>query len=353
MKRQELIGKLETVAPALSNNDIIPICRSFWFTGDEVMAFDGYIAISVPFKTAFVGAVPGDTLLSLLKALSVPEVEIEQDGEAALVRGGKSRVKLAMQPAAHFNKMFTMPASPTTALPCKGKELIDAMSLCMKSVSKDTTIPDQLGLTALSSSEYVTFYSSNDSTLSRAEVGLNSRIKLPKRAVLHAKFCKQFVSLASPKDQPKVEFGENHVMFAAPGGVRLFGALVESDKPLSYDEIFDRYHPASYEDNMTPIASKFNNIIERACIVAKTEAKTVRTRITVKDGQAVFITKTPLHEIKDQMQVPNGHPSVSIEVNPKAIAEGLDGGAFDKMLMTNRCITLKNNTGYFLVAGNE
>src|SRR5215471_14471820 len=65
----ELIAKLEQVEPAVAINRLIPIMTCFWLTGSHLVAYNGQIALAVPFTTDFAGAVSAK-LLPFLKAAS-------------------------------------------------------------------------------------------------------------------------------------------------------------------------------------------------------------------------------------------------------------------------------------------
>jgi hypothetical protein len=61
-----LIAKLATVQPAVAINQMLPLLTCFWFTGRQLMAYNDAIALAVPYRSDFSGAVPG-LLLPWLK----------------------------------------------------------------------------------------------------------------------------------------------------------------------------------------------------------------------------------------------------------------------------------------------
>lgn len=349
MKRIDLLEKLGTVAPALANNDILPIMTHLWFTGDDVMAFNGHVGISVPLKTEFVGAVPGDMLISLLKALSAKEVEFDDDGKQWSLKTASTRVKLATMDADQFHDVHQMPPAPKGVLGCDPDRFLAAIDLCLRSVSGDTSVPDQLGITIIPGNDHVAFYGTNNQTLSRAEIPLRGNIPLPRRSILPSLFCRELLALAPKKEKLHLWINQKFALYARPDGVKLTGNLIESEKPLAFGEIFDDYHPPANDDKLVPIAEKLANVIERACIVATSENKSVRTRVTVDRGAASFVTKTPLHEIRDRMDLPTKHPDVEIDIDPKWVKVGL--GDFDHMLITRKAFVMANKVGYYLVSG--
>lgn len=348
MKRADLLDKVETVAPALANNDILPVMKHLWFTGDDVMAYNGHVAISVPCRTEFVGAVPGILFINMLKALSSKEIEFEDDGKTLHLRGGSSRVKLGTLGKRDFVSMFTMPPGPKEALGCDADKFLAAIDLCVRSLSIDTSVPDQLGITLIPGKRHMAFYATNGSTLSRGEVSLKGDSPWPRRAILPALFCKQLLSFVPKHDKLRLSVNEKFAMYARPDGLRMVGNLVESEKPLSFGDTFDELHPAVSDDRLYPIAEKMANVIERACIISSSETKAVQMRVTVAKGKATFNTKTPLHGITDTMDMPSKQPDVALMVDPKWIKVGLD--AFSRMLLTPRCFIMESKAGFYLVS---
>lgn len=349
MKRIELVEKLETVAPALANNDIIPVMTHFWFTGKKVMAYNGHVAISVPCPTDFKGAVPGSTLLNLLKAASAKDVGLELSEKQLLVKAASSRFKLSTLAPDEFADVFKMPVEPAEPLRLDGGAFRRAVDTCMRSVSMDSSVPDQLGVTMIPSEKRLTFFATSGLTMSRADVSCKGDNPFKKRAILPALFCKQLLQLSDGK-QMRLDVDKEHAIFAGKGGALLFGALIESEHPLPFKKEFEQQHPVENDDKLVPVASKLERILERACIVRGDE-QGGQTTIEVEKGVAKFFTRSRLGEVRDQMQLTDGHPNVRINVDPKWVKAGC--GDFDRMLITRECFVMANDTAYYLISGKS
>jgi DNA polymerase-3 subunit beta len=349
MKRTDLVARLELVSPALAGNDILPITTHLWFKDDRVTAYNGHVAISAPCAIGFEGAVPGAMLLNLLKASPAKEVTFEGGKKELSIKAASSRFHLATMPSSDFADVFQMPPRPdeTRALDAKAKDFIACLSSCMRSVSTDTSIPDQLGITLMPGNGHLAFYASNGVTLSRAELRLKKGdTQFPRRAILPSLFCKQVLALSDGKPI-RLDVTKKHAMFAAPGNVSLFGSLVVSEQPLPYDQTFNHLHPADEDDRMVPIVPKLARILERACIVA---SDNTRTWITVEDDRAKFATESAMgHRVYDTLELPKGHPKVTLDIEPKWVRLGCED--FDRMLITRRAFIMANDTAYYLVSG--
>lgn len=346
MNRVDLLDKLATVAPALAASDLIPVLSHLWFTGTHVMAFNDQIAISTPCKTEFTGAVPGTVLLNLLKSSRAKEAELlPQDGNLQ-VKAASSRLKLAMLPKDSF--IFEMPKpNVKETLAVDMKRFVAGIDACMRSVGKDTSSPDTTGVTLTAGESSLSLYSTNNATVSHAAVKLARKAPFKERVILSASFCEELLALVKGKEQTHVEIYDDHALCVA-GGTVLFGRLVESDKPLPFDEIMARHFPASAKKQLVPIPSKLKLILERATIIADAKGGMVRTAVTVKDGRMRFVTKSDRGEVIDSMQVGEQQPEVSVMLEARLLKVGY--GHFDKMLVAADCCVMAGDGTLYMVA---
>lgn len=350
VKRIDLVAKLETVAPALAGNDIVQIMTHFWFTGKSLQAWNGHVSISVPLETDFACAVPGDTLLSLVKGTAAKDLEFECTDDELLVRGGKTtKFKLPTLPADMFN--FKMPKAEVAPITAKTPAFLKGMSLCMRSVSLDTSDPNYLGITMIPGQDHVAMFASEGTTMSRAEIAFKGKVPFD-RVVIPSLFCKELLSLAKSDKVLHLELLKDRCLYVAPNGTRMFGTPVHVDKPKSFAPIFDDFHPAANDKKLVALAGpRLSRILDRACIVAAGEAKVVKTKVWVKDCRANFETESRLGRVNDHMELEKGHADVMIEVSAKAMRAGCED--FDKLLITKRCVVMANGAAHYLIAGRD
>lgn len=353
MKREELLQALEMVAPALAVKIIVPIFACVCFTGSRVMANNDRIAISAPLKTDFKGAVPGALLINLLKASRADEIKLSSSNKELRLTAASMDARLAMLPAEEFNSVFTMPKPVQGSLSPIGDDLLQGIQGCMRSVSPDTSVADQLGVTVIpADSKALGLYSYDGRSLSFCRVKAYPGIK--DRAIIPAPFCDQLLARAKDKDSKgklypiRMEVNEREgFVLATIGDTILFGRLVESPKPMNYTRIIGDHLPADAKKKLIPIPDKLASILDRAVVI--TEAKGEPLDVFVKDGTRMdfYVRSEPGHELKDFTKV-DRHPAVDVRVDAKRLRAGLDD--FEDMLITDRCAILNKDEAYYLVA---
>jgi DNA polymerase III sliding clamp (beta) subunit (PCNA family) len=355
MKRTELLDSLQTVAPALARNNLIPIQSHLWFLGTHVMAYhhnmmtnNDQIAIKVPCKTDFVGAVPGE-LIDLLKNSKATDVELQPlETEAALqIKAAGSQFKLSMLPSDSF--VFTMPKLGKHILPVPIIPLLDAIETCMRSVGSDQSNPQGMGITLIANDKSVSLYSTNDATLSYAKVTADKPITWKGPVILSSSFCEQLLKLDG---DIKLEILDDYdyALAVNDSGVVLFGRLISVTEHIDFASVVEASFPKNLKKNMVPIPKKLRSILGRAIVINEPNQKYGSTRIAVKDGWMQLFTITGLGGVYDEVLV-EGHPDVvSVTLSCKHIKAGL---AFDKMLITDQCLIMADNNALYLLAANN
>jgi DNA polymerase III sliding clamp (beta) subunit (PCNA family) len=287
----------------------------------------------------------------MLKALSIKDLELELTENEVRITSDKSKTKIRLvtMPTTKFEEVCDIPDAPTQALKCDAGAFLAGIRTCLRSVSTDTSIPDQLGVTILPNDTGCVLYATNGQTLTRSIVKFKGESPFTHRAILSSLFCKQLLELADAGKPLKLHVAKDHAIFVDDKGTVLFGLLVESEKPLPYTGVFNQHYKRDRDGELVPIASKLGNIVERACVIAAAEAIAVQTKITVKNGIAKFHTSSRLGDVNDELKLVDGHPDTELLVDPKHLRAGI--GDFDKMLITERCFVMANQTAFYLTAG--
>lgn len=346
MLRADLIEKLSLVAPALSDNNLVPVLSHFWFTGhNTLMAYNDQIAISVRLDCDFSGAVP-KTLTSLLNASRAKEVEFVASKEALEVKAASSKFKLPYLSAKAFD-IFKMPDPSDGALPVDIKEFIEAIDSCMKSLKEDTSMPDSLGITLVYNNKGIDLYATNDATISHARIKTKADLKKGFRVVISGNFCRQMLSLAKLSGDKHLEVHDDFSLFVC-GDNLLFGRLVDVARPLDFDSVIQQSFPKEAAADLVTIPSKLELILDRAVIITESKQERPKTDIVIKDGRASFFSKSENGEVRDSMQVEPNHPEVEVSIDPRLFRAGY--GAYDKMLLTEQCLIMSKGSSLYLVS---
>jgi DNA polymerase III sliding clamp (beta) subunit (PCNA family) len=338
MDRSKLVAKLQTIDPATTSNQLIPIMSHYWFMGDRVMAYNDQISISVPCKTDFTGAVPA-TLLGLLKSSKAKEVEFTEQGDDLLIKAAATKIKLPLIPADELT-MFTMPEpkSDFKHVMAKSGKFLECLEACMQSTTTDTSTPDYLGVTAMAKDESLQLFACNDETMTYANLHIGELV-FKSRVVLSAAFCTQLLKqISSDVKFSTLELHNDYSLATMTNGTILFGRLIDVQKPLDYASIIARNYNTSIISKLVQIPTKLEGILERAVIITDSAVDQTKTSVSVRDGIMRFKSKSAKGEISDSMQVPN-HPDVSVMLEARRLRKGLEAG-FSHILVTDTCAVM-------------
>lgn len=348
MNRLELVEKLERVAPALSNNNLVPVLTHFWFGDAGLLAYNDQIAISTKLNTSFRGAIPGSSLMSLLSASRAKEVEFLEAAEGQLVlKAASSKIKLPYLPEKD-TKIFEMPESDTAkALPVEMTKFLEAIDSCTRSLKEDTSMPDSLGITLEFSSQQVDLFATNDATISYARVELKQPTKL-KRIVLSGNFCRQVIALSKLEGKKHIEIHDDYSLFQCGENI-LFGRLVDVQRPLDFESVIKNAYPKEKQKQLVNIPTKLQLMLDRAVIITESKTERSKTAIVVNQGIAKFFSQSERGEVRDSVQLEE-HPDVEVSVDPRLFKAGY--GFYDRMLITEQCLIMAKGTSLYLVSAS-
>lgn len=340
MKRTKLLEALETVSPALSSKDTIPILTNFWFTGKHLMAFNDGIAISTALETEWKAAVPS-VLNKLLQASGASDVNftISTNGELRAVAAA-ARIKLPTLPPEDF--VFTMPTLKKDETPTfSGDNLnyfLDALSFAVKCIATEATVPEQIGVNLLPGAS---MWTTNEKSLFYTKIKTDKALK---RVILSEEFCKQMLNLRGKSETPALYIRDDSAIFKS-GDVLLFGKLINSESPLNFQSVLDRHFPA--KTKLVDVPPKMKMILERACIIISNGGD---TEAIVKSGQIHFKSYDQQTDqaVSDVMKIGADQSEITIKFNPNLAKTAVDAG-MDKLRLTKDCIIFTKGDLVFLV----
>jgi DNA polymerase III sliding clamp (beta) subunit (PCNA family) len=346
MIRKDLVDKLSLVQPALSANELIPILNHVWFTKTHMMTYNDQIAISVPCKTDFAGAAPGSVLIELMRNSKAKDVEFLPVDDELQIKAASSKFKLGLLPAKDF--VFEMPKPSNQVMKVNTKEFLECIATCLRSVSADTSVPDQLGVTLIYKPHTLLLCSTNHATMSSAKIKMPTPPPFKDRVILSTPFCEQLLRIAGPSINTSIEIHEDYSLATTAKGVTLFGRLIEVPQPLDFVSLFNHHIPKEYPTKRIPIPTKMRLILERAIIITDSATDQTTTAITVKEGRARFVSKSARGEVIDSMQVGETQHDTTISLNCKHVKAGM--GSFDNMLVTEDCLIMSKENSFYLIA---
>jgi DNA polymerase III sliding clamp (beta) subunit (PCNA family) len=352
MLRKDLLERLDLITPALASHDLIPILTHFCFTGTEIVAFSDQIGASVPFKSEFRGGVPGVTMLQLLKASKAKDVELLAAENELQIKAASSRFKLPVLSPKSF--VFEIPKPTERVLPVPIKQFTAALDGCLRSVTADTSVPDQMGVTLLVEGSDLLLFSTNDATLSFSRLKMSGVAPFKSRVTLPTLFCQQVVALSKALKDVKLEVHDDHAMLTSNRGVVCFGKLIHVEKPVDFGAMAQQSLPKGLDKKLRPIPSKLRLVIERAIVVTASPVEQVMSKISVRDGRMRFVSKSGKGEVVDSVQV--DQDEASIELDPKTLKIGFnafydqDEHGNGQMLLTDSCFIMARGHDHYLIA---
>ena len=345
MERKTLFDAVRMVEPALAKNDYIPALRFIWFTGEAVMAYNDAIAISVPLQTEFIGAVPGELLIELLKNTNAELVELKPGGGNAVLKAGRSTVKLPMLGDEAF--LFQIPDwyDPDDLWSPQFDHFLPAVENCLRSVSEYSLQSDQLGVTLTGADGILELYGTDRATLSYSWNSGTPPGRDP--VILPSKFCQQMLRLSKDASDLALAVKPDYAVFSADGVV-LFSRVLAPTGQIDFRSIIDFHLPQDMQTIDLP--PEFASIVKRAELFASVVGHDVPMSVSCNRGRMRFETRSERGEVIDLLPM-QGHPDVEINLLPRLLQRGLD--SFTQILVTAECAILRKDENIYMVAKTE
>jgi len=335
MDRAELVQTLELVKPALAATNMIPIFQCFTFTGGFVSSYNDTIAILGPADTEESFGIHGNTLLGLLSNSHAETLNLSLEHDTAILKLGKTVSKLPFQPKENF--LFKEPKDDWDFKLQVTESFVEALRLCLETVSSDTTQAALLGITL----ENDLMYSCNGDCLTRIKL----KNKAKNRVLLPTAFCEAVVRLWSSLTMTGgfLRFNTDWV-FADFGAWAVYGRILEISEPIDFVKLIKStvqgvpiQHPA--------IPDGFSEALSRARVLADPESQ--KTIVTVTKNKMMLLTETHMGEIKDDFKL-EGHPDVIVNINANHLQKALE--SCEKIAILEKCIILEAPDVFKLVS---
>jgi DNA polymerase III sliding clamp (beta) subunit (PCNA family) len=333
-------------------NQLIPLLTHYWFTGTHVMGYNGQIALQIPFRTDFRGAVPGKVLELLQRASFEKDIKVTPQGGNISITdaaGDRIRIKLGMLEP---NFIFAMPKRKRMRSdPQAIAELIEAIEQCLISVGSDTLNVEHLGITLEPERGQIILYSTDGGTIARASI--SDRLRLAQRTILPTAFCEQMKHLyrerLDDKAQVHFEVGKRHALFIA-GEATLYTRLLRlrTRRPLNLSGTVAYHLPRAFQQQLVDIPPRLRKALELHSLVCDESRRLMS--LSVRGETLRLRSQNDGEEIDESMPLP-GHPDVAVRVEPRLLRRAL---GFEQMLVARECVALsKASGGLYLISAGE
>lgn len=323
--RAELLKVLKLAQPALATKELVFEALHFWFTGESVIAYNDTIGIEIPCKTDFQGGLLGKFLLAVLEKSMAKDVEIgagEYESEMIL-RAGTARVKFALLDP--DRAIWQFPKYKEKDAFDVNKEFLELLSETLPCIGQNVSVPDQLGVTFSpyegDGEYYLDLFTTDSNAIAWA------RLEVPKnyeadRCCIAEEFCRQLIALAGTRPAKMIVYDDDCALALLDGGIKLYGRIVDIDRPLNFEEIIDEVIPDV--DKMITLPSRFKMAIERvSTVIEHTPGAPARVSIDEK-GMRLFAKDDARGEIRDSLKIEGEHEEVSAWFDPALIKRAVD-----------------------------
>jgi DNA polymerase III sliding clamp (beta) subunit (PCNA family) len=293
-------------------------------------------------------------LLSLIKAIhaNTKEIELTAEDDNLTVKSGNTKLKLGLMPPESF--IFEMKDIPKKQFPADPGLFLEAIDNCMRSVSNDTSVPDQLGITLIVDGKSLLFFSTNNSTMSHDKIALRSDPGFS-RVILSSSFCREMLRLADGASALALEIHDDCALLGTAKAT-LFGRLIDSSYPLPYQDMLKTLFPEKARGNLSAIDSGWRLALERASIITDASIDQVTTLIKViTDPNGVrrtrLYSKSSRGEGFESIKTDTKQPEITIKIEPKLLKAGY--GEFDQMLLTNQAAIMVKGSKLYMVSATN
>lgn len=344
MNRKDLLATLELVSPALAQENLVPMYQNFCFKTGLVFAYRDTLGIIAPCAVDEEFAVHGKTLIELIRASKVKEVEIELQNENILVKAGRSKIKLPFFASTEF--LFKEPEDETWDMMLDiDKHFINGLELCLPGTATDHTMPALMGITIMGGKETY-LYSCDGDSISR--FNLDKQNTKPIQYVMPSSFCEALLKIAGKTGN---RFGQLYVngqwvVAEMANAYRILGRIIENPEPLKFEAEITKIVKKAPE--YISIPSAMTNALSRARIIAEPENKA--TEVTINGGKINLITETHMGIVRDTIAFKGDHPPLEVKVDAKLMSRAI--GVTEEFAMQEACTMYRHGKDFFLVMGN-
>jgi DNA polymerase III sliding clamp (beta) subunit (PCNA family) len=331
MNRENLVKTLELLQPALAKDDTVPIFQCFTLNEGSVCAYNDSLGIVGPLEdtqhTPSGIALHGSTLYGLLSSSRSEEVLFSTLDDQIAITAGKTVSKLPHYDESQF--IFEIPEDRWNAsTPCD-QEFIQALNICLDTVSKDTTQAALNGVTI----EGGSMFSCDGDALTSIEV---KSLEIGKsRAMLQTEFCDAVLRLCTTlgTDEGTLSFSDEWMRFQYEEWA-IYGRVLQIPDPIDFkSEIKKTLKGKKVEYRSLP--DNFKGSLIRARVLADPESK--KTKLTIKSNNLEVFTETHMGEVKDTMAF--GHADVVADVNAAYLQRALK--YCDQIAIFDNCVLFR------------
>lgn len=140
LKREKLLGILESVKPGIAKKEIIEETSNFIFHKNRIITYNDKVCVIHPLKCGFTCSVPSQEIYSIVKKLNDDLIVLKYEDDMLHIKTATTQAELAVTAESQIIELVDQfpEIESWKKMP---KELLEAFKWCMFSASKNASIP--------------------------------------------------------------------------------------------------------------------------------------------------------------------------------------------------------------------
>lgn len=318
MERALLLKSVSAVAPALSDNDLVPAFGCFYFRKGRLCAYNNAIGISVPTEFPVkAGGVDGPLFMNFLKHSSAAEIKVTPDEDNVSLSCGRSRIKLRLLSKSEFSFKQPKTKSATHLELDEIKQVV--FQQCLErtaiSIGIDPGRPEHLGVLLEFSDEGVTMYATDNFTAARTRLSMDVPEELQGTALCIPPEAVKALLRVDASMFASIFVEKGWMMFRSPEGYEVFSRTMAQADASTYHNVFGSQDWES-KKGWLALDEEFGPAITRATLLA---SDTVFTKFSISKGSITMETKGRGSDILDEVPAKGKGSTGTIRINPRAV----------------------------------
>lgn len=314
LDREGLSTALSKLRPALRAGGAIVELEHLWLDAGQVSAYDGGLGIRLTLETGVACGVPGKPLMGLLATSALKDVSFEVDGDALVVKMGRSRTRLNVLSAERDPWPFPEKHGKAARL---SAEAVEALRSVLIAKAQPATRLEHHGVAMYANKDDLEFYATDSRSIVNVIIPDDSAKDFPEFTFIPRPLAEQIVALCPHGAELFV--AEDH-MAAVGDGVEICSNVLDTTDLQDLPALVER----NYKQHESPVAipAGLEAALDRAEVLAGSGTEAVVT-LTMSAKKLLVAGKFTHGDLREELTVEGKHPDAAISVVSTALRRGL------------------------------
>jgi DNA polymerase III subunit beta len=320
-ERDVLVEALATAQRATSNRATLPVLSGLRLSlADDQLRLTGSdldltitTEIQVSGDDDGVAVLPAKFAVDIVRSLEGGAVEIETDGDAARISGGRSNFRLHSIPADEFPNLVE-PAGEKVVL--TAADLADGLRQVVKAASRDESRPILTGVLLAAEGQGLRMVSTDSYRLAVRDLPGTTALREGQTVLVPSKALDELSRVLHDATEVTLVLGERDASFQI-GSFHLTTRLIEGEFP-NYRGLI----PASQSNRLVVDRQGLLEAVRRVRLMARENSP---VRLTMSSGQLELRAVTlDVGEASEQLDASYDGDELTVAFNPEYLVDGLE-----------------------------